>query len=184
MDFRKTMLAAVVLTVGTMSLAHAAVKDQGHGKVTFKGSINEAPCSISPDTVDQTVDLGMVSNKALADGGKSKPQNFQLKLESCDLGTLKTVTATFSGSQSAGNPDLLGITGSASGASVAITDGNGQLIKLGEPSTARGIQGGDNTMQFSAYLQGDPAPKTEGGVAPKVVPGEFTSVADFTLAYQ
>lgn len=187
MQIRKTMLAAVILTVGTMSMAHAAVSDQGHGKVTFKGSINEAPCSISPDTVDQTVDLGAVSNKTLKSGGKSKPQSFKLTLESCDLGTMKTVSATFSGSKSKGNAELLGITGSASGASVAITDGTGQLIKLGEASMGRGIQDGDNTMQFSAYLQGDADTKGEGEGAPVpavIVPGEFTSVADFTLAYQ
>ena len=184
MQIRKTMLATVILTVGTMSMAHAAVKDQGHGKVTFKGTINEAPCSISPDTVDQTVDLGMVSNKTLAGGGKSKPQNFQLKLESCDLDTLKTVSTTFSGSKSTGNPNLLGITGSASGASIAITDGNGDLIKLGAASPGRGVQNGDNTMQFSAYLQGDVKSLEEGSLEPVIVPGEFTSVADFTLAYQ
>lgn len=180
--FRKTMLA-VVVTLGSISLAQAAA-DQGHGKVTFKGSINEAPCSISADTIDQTVELGTVSNKVLKDGGKSKPQTFALKLEGCELDALKSVSAKFSGSASIGNSALLGITGSASGASVAITDGAGQLITLGQSSSAQGIQNGDNTLQFSAYLQGDPTPTGEGAVAPKIVPGEFTSVADFTLAYQ
>lgn len=185
MFIRKTMLAIAVIAVGSMSLAQAAVKDQGHGKVTFKGSIIDAPCSISADTIDQTVELGMISNKTLAGGGKSKPQNFQIKLESCDLpADSKLITATFSGSASVGNPALLGITGSASGASVAITDGSGQVIKLGQSSVGREIQNGDNTLQFSAYLQGDPKPTGEGAVDAVIVPGEFTSVADFTLAYQ
>lgn len=182
MFIRKTMLAAVV-AIGSMSLAHAA--DQGHGKITFKGSINDAPCSISADTVDQTVELGTVSNKVLKGGGKSKTQDFQLKLEGCDLtdATKKEVTATFSGSASAGNSALLGITGSASGASIAITDGSGTLIDLGTASKVRKLMDGDNTMQFAAYLQGDVKLVGENDTA-VITPGEFTSVADFTLAYQ
>ena len=45
MKLNQIMLAAV-MAFGVSSLAHAAVKDQGHGKVTFNGSIIDAPCSI------------------------------------------------------------------------------------------------------------------------------------------
>ncbi|MDD1135702.1 fimbrial protein [Pseudomonas shahriarae] len=183
MFIRKTMLATAIIAMGSMSLAHAAaVQDQGHGKVTFKGSIIDAPCSISSESVDQTVELGQISTSALADSGKSKPQNFQFKLEGCVLGKEQSVSATFSGSKSIANEALLGITGTASGAGIAITDSSGILIKLGEKSSQRSIINGNNTMQFSAYLQGDKKDK-DGKDAP-IVPGEFTSVADFTLAYQ
>lgn len=182
MFIRKTMLA-VVVAVGSMSLAHAA--DQGHGKITFKGSINDAPCSISADTVDQTVELGTVSNKILKDGGKSQPQDFQLNLEGCVLETnKKLVTATFSGTASTGNTKLLGIAGSAKGASIAITDGTGNLIELGKESSKLTLQDGNNTMLFTAYLQGDVKGSAEGAPEPVIVPGDFTSIADFTLAYQ
>lgn len=179
MKLNKIMLAAV-MAFGVSSLAHAA--DQGHGKVTFSGSIIDAPCSIAPESIDQTVELGAISNVALKNGGKSTPRNFQIKLENCELTTVapenNTVSLTFSGSASEADSKLLGITGTAKGAGIAITDGAGTNIELGKASKARELQNGANTLSFAAYLQGSSASNAT------IVPGEFQSVADFTLAYQ
>ncbi|HIE0431241.1 TPA: fimbrial protein [Serratia marcescens] len=175
MKLNKIMLAAA-MALGVSSLAHAA--DQGHGKVTFSGSIIEAPCSIAPDSVDQTVALGAISNVALKNGGKSTPRNFEIKLENCELSDKKSVALTFSGAQSEANDKLLGITGSAKGAGIAITDGAGTNIELGKASKPQTLQNGSNTLAFSAYLQGASASNAV------ITPGEFQSVADFTLAYQ
>ncbi|MGQ6473133.1 fimbrial protein [Serratia sp. IR-2025] len=183
MKLNKIMLAAV-MAFGVSSLAHAA--DQGHGKVTFSGSIIDAPCSIAPESLDQTVELGAISNVSLKNGGTSKPRNFQIKLENCELTVdandptknNNTVSLTFTGASSAVDKNLLGITGTAKGAGVAITDGAGNNIKLGQATNAQALQNGENTLIFSAYLQGSKASTTA------IVPGEFQSVADFTLAYQ
>ncbi|AXK22111.1 Fimbria A protein precursor [Serratia marcescens] len=180
MKLNKIMMAAV-LAFGVTSVAHAA--DQGHGTVTFKGSIIDAPCSITPETVDQTVNLGQVSNVALKDGGQSTPKNFQVKLENCELtdkapGKNNAVTITFTGASSVDDTKLLGITGTAKGAGIAITDGAGKLIELGKASSAQSLGNGSNTLSFAAYLQGS---KASNAV---VTPGDFQSVADFTLAYQ
>ncbi|HAT3516377.1 fimbrial protein [Serratia marcescens] len=182
MKMNKIMLAAV-MAFGVSSVAHAVVKDQGHGKVTFSGSIIDAPCSIAPESIDQTVELGAISNVALKGGGKSTPRNFQIKLENCELtskdpGKNNTVSLTFTGSTSAVDSDLLGITGTAKGAGIALTDGSGSNIKLGEATNARTLQNGANTLSFAAYLQGAKASDAT------ITPGEFQSVADFTLAYQ
>lgn len=184
MKLNKIMMAAA-LAFGVTSVAHAAVKDQGHGTVTFKGSIIEAPCSITPETVDQTVNLGQVSNVALKDGGQSNPENFQIKLENCDLISdpadpkkNNTVSITFTGAASVDDAKLLGITGTAKGAGIAITDGSGKLIELGKASSAQTLGNGSNTLSFSAYLQGSKASTAV------ITPGDFQSVADFTLAYQ
>ncbi|WP_426445661.1 fimbrial protein [Siccibacter colletis] len=175
MNVKKIVVA--VAMASTMMVGAAQAKDQGHGTVTFTGSIIDAPCSINPDSVDQTVNLGEVSNVALKNGGTSNPRSFNIKLEQCDTSTLKTVQTTFTGAASTGNPDLLGITGTAKGASIAITDGSGQVITLGSPTPAQKLQDGNNTLAFSAYLQGD-------GASATIVPGSFQSVADFTLSYQ
>ncbi|HAT3683685.1 TPA: type 1 fimbrial protein [Serratia marcescens] len=180
MKLNKIMLAAV-MAFGVSSLAHAA--DQGHGKVTFSGSIIEAPCSIAPDSLDQTVELGAISNVALKNGGKSTPRNFEIKLENCELitanpGKNNAVALTFSGAASAVDAKLLGITGTAKGAGIALTDGAGNDIKLGQATNPQPLQNGANTLSFAAYLQGDKASNAT------IVPGEFRSVADFTLAYQ
>lgn len=179
MKLNKIMMVAVV-AFGMSSLAHAALKDQGHGKVTFTGSIIDAPCSITPESIDQTIKLGQISKVALKDGGKSTPRTFSVDLENCEVdekANNNKVALTFTGIESAANKGLLGITGTAGGASVAITDGDGQVIKLGTATKPRLIQNGKNTLLFAAYLQGD------AGTA-VVQEGEFQAVADFTLAYQ
>ena len=176
MKLNKIMLAAV-MALGVSSLAHAA--DQGHGNVTFSGSIIDAPCSIAPDSLDQTVELGAISNVALKNGGGSNPRPFSIKLENCELTEAKkSVALTFSGAKSAADETLLGITGSAKGAGIAITDGAGTIITLGTPSKAQGLLNGSNTLAFSAYLKGASASNAV------ITPGDFQSVADFTLAYQ
>ncbi|MBU9828520.1 type 1 fimbrial protein [Rahnella sp. FC061912-K] len=158
------------------SFANAA--DQGHGTVTFTGSIIDAPCSIDPDTIDQTVNLGQVSNVALLDKGASAPKYFEIRLENCSIleDKANTVTATFSGA-TGGTDGMLGMTGTAAGASIAMADMSGKLIKLGTATAAQAVSVGNNTLGFTAYLQGD-------GASEGITPGDFKSVANFTLAYQ
>nr|WP_314266596.1 fimbrial protein [uncultured Moellerella sp.] len=174
MKINKVVLS-LSLAFGIATFANAA--DQGHGTVTIYGAIIDAPCSISSDTANQEVSLGSVSNVALKNGGKSAPQSFDIKLDQCDPTTLKTVTTTFTGAKSPVDPDLLGITGTASGASVAITDLASNVIKLGTPTTAHDLSDGDTTLRFSTYLQGD-------GASATIKPGNFSAVAEFKLAYQ
>lgn len=176
MKMNKPLLAAAVI-LGMSSLAHAA--DQGHGKVTFTGSIIDAPCSIAPESIDQTVELGQISNAALKDSGQSTPKNFTIKLEDCSFGTpaaKNKVQVTFTGMESAAGNGLLGISGNAKGASVAITQADGQVIELGKPTKEQALQDGNNTLSFAAYMQGD-------GASAAIVEGDFQAVADFTLAY-
>jgi type 1 fimbria pilin len=174
MKLNKIMMATV-LAFGTISGAQAA--DQGHGTVTFTGSIIDAPCSIDPNSIDQTVDLGAVSNVSLLNGGTSSPKPFEIHLEKCSLTTAKTVTTTFDGAP--GKNGLLGISGDAEGASIAIMDGGNNLVTLNKPTTGQVISVGatDATLAFSAYLKGD-------GDKIDVVPGKFYSVVSFIMDYK
>ncbi|CAO95451.1 fimbrial protein [Erwinia tasmaniensis] len=171
---------SAVLGLGFVLASGAAfAADQGHGTVTFKGSIIDSPCSITPETANQTVDMGQISNKALQNTGKSTARPFYIKLENCDVSSLtnKTVTTTFTGTASKAQPKNLALVGQASGAALVITNGDGAAIDLGSASLPTSVQTGNNTLSYAAYLQGDSA-----DVA--VVPGDFSSVANFTLAYQ
>ncbi len=175
MKMNKALLAAAVV-FGMSSLAHA---DQGHGKVTFTGSIIDSPCSITPESIDQTVELGQISNAALKDSGQSTPKNFDITLEDCSFGTpvaKNKVQVTFTGMESLAGNGLLGITGNAKGASIAIIQADGAVIELGKPTNARTLQDGNNTLSFAAYMQGDGATAT-------ITEGDFQAVTDFTLAY-
>lgn len=180
----KTLASAImaVTLAATCAVTMAADKDQGKGVITFKGTIIDAPCSISQASQYQTVEMGQIANVALKDGGKSTPAPFKIELLGCDLGVLKAATATFKGSP-ATNPDLFALNGSASGASLAIADHKGVLIKMGAKSPAQSLASGDNFLQFSAYLQGDPK-AAEGAEKTEITTGEFDTIASFTLAYE
>ncbi|EJD6412096.1 type 1 fimbrial protein [Providencia rettgeri] len=176
---KKLFLLALVSSA--MSTSVFAAKDMGHGKVNFKGSIIDAPCSISPDSIDQTVELGQISNMALVDGGKSSPRSFDIALENCDVTGLKEgVKLTFSGAAASfdNTKQTLGIVGTGAGAGVQITNGSGNVITLGKAVPFQQIQDGNNTLRFSAYLKGN------GGDIKTITAGEFSSVADFTLSYE
>ena len=149
----------------------------GHGTVHFKGEIIDAPCSIAPESADQTVDLGQVSNSALKDGGASQPVAFSIKLQNCDISKYHTVTATWGGTEDTNQAGVWGITGTASGAGIVLRDASEKPIKLGTESAATTLTANDTTIAMSAFLQGDGSNVT-------VVPGAFTGAADFVLAYQ
>lgn len=179
-------LSKVALAMGlgmalVSGFANAAASDtatttaQGHGTVHFKGEIIDAPCSISPESADQTVDLGQVSNSALANKGTSEPVSFDIKLQNCDISTYKTVTATWSGTPDQNMKSAWGITGTASGAAIILRDASEKDIKLGEETASTTLTADDTTIAMSAYLQGD---------GETVVPGAFTGAADFVLSYQ
>ncbi|HEC2037755.1 TPA: type 1 fimbrial protein [Klebsiella oxytoca] len=152
-----------------------ATGNGAHGTVHFKGEIIDSPCSIAPESADQTVDLGQVSNSALENKGKSSPVAFSIKLQNCDISTYKTVTATWSGTADTNNNDIWGITGTASGAGIVLNDASMKPIVLGAETAATTLTSNNTTIAMSAYLQGD---------GQTVVPGSFTGAADFVLAYQ
>ena len=77
------LTTAVFLSLGLASFGANAQVENNNGSVTFTGSIIDAPCSISADTVHQDVELGAVSQSLLAEKGQSKPTPFNIKLENC-----------------------------------------------------------------------------------------------------
>ena len=171
----KTLASAIMAVTLAATSAAVMAEGSGSGTVVFKGSIIDAPCSITQESQFQTVEMGQISNAALKDGSKSSPKPFQIELSGCDVSLLKTAKATFSGTES-GSTGMLAISGTASGASLAIADNNGALIPLGTESTAQTLSDGDTSLMFSAYLQGDRSAE--------IVPGDFETFANFTLAYE
>lgn len=174
---------ALVMTIGMASAAQAAVSGTpgGTGTVNFKGQIVDAPCSIKPDSNNQDVDMGAVTVKTL-EAGRSSNVPFELHLESCDVsGGAKTVGIMFDGVRAEqGNDALLMLNGSAKGAGLGIVDKTGKDLVLGSESSLGEVVQGDNTLSFTAYLE----KLGQGGTAASVVPGSYTSIANFTLTYK
>ena len=182
----KTTYSAIILgTAMTLATSFAFAVDPpakpkagGSGTITFTGSIIDSPCTLTADTQNQTIELGQVSNKALLNQGRSVPKAFKLELQQCDISTLKTVQVTFAGDQDSVDPTLLGMTGSARGAGIALTNGSGTLVKLGEATPSHALLEGNNTLSFSAYLQGTAAKDIA------ITPGVYSAVTNFLLTYQ
>lgn len=178
MELKKIVLG-VSLALGVAAFANAAdpVKDQGHGNFRFHGTIIDAPCSIMSDE-NQDVYMGQIANSALANEGKSKAVDFSIQLSQCVLeeGKSNTVTATFTGPNGT-VVDSFGV-GKTAGASLILRDGNSAQIKPGQATNAQSLASGNNTLNFSAYLQGNP------GKDNVVDLGEFSTTASFVLAYQ
>lgn len=172
---KKVILAALIS--GAMSASAFAV-DAGTGTVTFTGSIITAPCSIAPGAENQEVALGQVSDVTLTAGGASSAQPFSIQLEGCNLEGDNLVKVTFNGTEAvngATNTGMLQITGEAQGAAVKIMSTSGAQINVNSAYQQQYVKG-DNELKFTAALQG-----LKGTT---VVPGDFSAVTNFTLAYQ
>lgn len=184
MKFAKlTLSTALFFSLTLIASAHPlesvnsnAAATYDHGRARFVGAIVDTPCSIAQKSLDQTVEFGSVTSKILDHGGISSPVPFEINLEDCDTSLQGTVAITFSGGADAKDNTLLGISGTAAGAGIVIADMSGEPLDLGTQSAAQTLQNGHNTLAFSTWLKGD-------SPADIVTPGDFTSVANFQLAY-
>ncbi|AHG22481.1 fimbria A protein [Chania multitudinisentens RB-25] len=171
---------ATVMVMGMASVANAA--NQGEGKITFTGSIIDAPCSITADSADQSIPLGEVSNVALAANGNtgvSTPKPFSIELKDCVIATAGTkdkVTVTFTGAASSYDADSLGLIGTAEGAYILMSQADGSKVKLNTPTNAQTVKNGSNTLAFTASLKG-------GGTGATIKPGDFSVPTNFMLNY-
>ncbi|PVZ83013.1 fimbria A protein [Serratia sp. S1B] len=173
--FKKNTIAAVMLFALSSGVQAA---NQGSGSVNFVGSIIDAPCSITPENLDQTVNMGEVSNATLGVAGKGDTQPFQIKLVGCDLETAKSVDVTFKGIADAAGKDKLAIQGSAAGAAIEMVNkSDGTAIELGKATSFANLVDDSNTLKFGATL-------VSTAEREDIVPGAFTANADFMLTYK
>jgi type 1 fimbria pilin len=153
--------------------------NQGSGAVNFVGAIVDAPCSIDPESTDQTVNMGQVANASLAVNGKGQVNMFNIKLEGCALDTAKSVDVKFSGAADATAKTNLALQGDAKGAAIELKNmSTGEKIELGKVTSFTDLMDGTNTLKFGATLV-----KTATGEE-EIIPGEFSAIADFVLAYK
>ncbi len=171
----KSIVACAVAMAMLSFGANAA--DQGHGKVNFKGSIINAPCGIAPESADQSIDFGQISKAHLNNGGISTKKDVDIKLVNCEFGDPaagNTVSVTFSGT-TVGTTDTLGL--SDTNAVIKMTGQDGKYVQFDGKTAGNttALIKGDNTLHYQAWVQ-------KGAQA--VTEGDFTAVANFTLAYK
>lgn len=178
MSMKKIVFALAVSSVVAMT---AQAANQGGGKVNFHGEVIDAACSIDANSLKQTVELGSVAKVQLVKGGKSTPVDFAIQLHNCDTTKGKTATVTFNGVKgdpAEGLDNAFGVSGPAAGVlGVVVTDAGGSVIAPGAVSSAFTLNGGDNELNFKAYMQG------ASSASKAVAPGQFTATADFVMTY-
>lgn len=179
---KKTKTAALLFALCAANVAYAAdpTIDEGTGKITFVGSIIDAPCTISSTSVDQTIQMGQISNAALDRLKESTMVNFDIKLEGCTLDTATTVDVTFTGVAETGTHiDKLALNGTAAGAAIQLFNlRSTKPIELGTATTVGDLVLGDNTLRFGAKLVNISATKAD------ITPGTFEAATHFVMAYK
>lgn len=172
---KKTIIASTMMM---LSASVFAAEDTGHGVVNFTGAIIDAPCSIAPESMDQTVNMGLISDVLLEKQGETPVRPFSIQLESCSTETVKAATITFSGNTDGIDKKHLALSGKGKGAAIALVNQDESEIELGTKTKAIALVEGDNKLQFGAKLVSN---LKDGESA---TPGEFKATANFIISYE
>lgn len=186
MQAGKKALLAVAMAAIISGSAYA--EDQGSGKITFKGVVIDAPCSIAPDSVDKEVDLGEVTTAVINANGKSSAVPVEINLENCKLDDpgdetdtpITKVDVTFSSTATDTSDANLMSNTYASGAQnvgVRLLDNAESPITLGAANELALSAGSETqTLHFKAQME-----VVSGQTA---TAGQVTSTANYVLAYK
>ncbi|HGN0022291.1 TPA: fimbrial protein [Proteus mirabilis] len=176
---------SLLLTVSTLSTS-VFVSANNNGEIHFSGQVVNSPCNIESDSLRQEVSFGQLSRTYL-EAGNATEKNIFIKLKECNFDEfskdaqgnwlpVKDIKITFGGKNYQGaNKDFLSTTGSAGNIGIQIKDFNFDEAK----SILNQIRNkqGENVLEFTALA------KRVDGTAP-VIEGEFSSIADFKIAYE
>lgn len=150
--------------------------------VHLHGRIIDQPCVVSPESLEQEVEMGVVDVKQLYANGAGEQVPFSIRLTNCKPGIFRMAKVTFTGSKDAQLSGGLAFSaGSAKGAGIRLYDVTQSPLTLGTPSRGYLLGGTtENELQFSARVEGHP----DALAAKNIQPGDYTAVANFIVAYE
>ncbi|EKH0602634.1 type 1 fimbrial protein [Escherichia coli] len=191
--FKKIALAGVVTLAFSSSGAMAddplVSTTAGSGKITFKGTVVDAPCGIDPDSADQTINFGQISKALLDNDGTSEQKDVDIRLVNCTIPAAgKKVSVSFNGGFVTGQKTELNALGpsdatkNTTGVAVVMAsqavDTQGELVSFdGSKGKDVTLQPGDNTLHYTAWVK-------KAANQANVNPGDFSAVTNFVLTYQ
>ncbi|CAI0960862.1 MULTISPECIES: fimbrial protein [Serratia] len=173
----RPLLLCALLCGGSATAATPLGVVQGTtGTVSFYGGLLSAPCSLAPDSQDQSIDLGEVNARDFQNAGdRSAPVRFRLSFRNCLLGARaladnpagprngdanrlylqgeQAATLVFLGESDIANPQLLKLNGGAQGIGLRLRDQQGRALALNQQSRPYILQPGSNTLWFSASVE-------------------------------
>ncbi|EGO4143914.1 P fimbria major subunit PapA [Escherichia coli] len=181
---KSVIAGAVAIAVVSFGVnAAAPTTPQGQGRVTFNGTVVDAPCSISQKSADQSIDFGQLSKSFLEAGGTSKPMDLDIELVNCDITAFKQgqptkngkVQLSFTGPQVTGQTEELATNG-GTGTAIVVQAAGKNVSFDGTAGDAYPLKDGNNVLHYTALVK-----KANGGT---VSEGAFSAVATFNLSYQ
>ncbi|MGP3590255.1 fimbrial protein [Vagococcus sp. WN89Y] len=165
--------SAIALAVALSAVAVNATA--GEGTVHFQGKVIEAPCGITQETANQTIDFGLISKSHLASGGTSDARPVLINLVNCDVTNVKKgVAVNFTGSTVTGTANELETAGPANTA--IVINGYGKDINYNNPTELINITKGDNTLRFTSWVK--------QATGKQVAEGDFKATANFSMTYE
>ncbi|HEJ7139256.1 TPA: type 1 fimbrial protein [Serratia marcescens] len=173
---RPLLLGALLCGGSALAATPLGVIEGTTGTVSFHGGLLSSPCSLTPDSRDQSVDLGDVSARDFRNAGdRSAPVRFRLSFRNCLLGARaladnpagprngdagrlylqgeQAATLVFLGESDVDNPSLLKLNGGVQGIGLRLQDQQGQALELNQRSRPYILQPGSNTLWFSASVE-------------------------------
>ncbi|BBQ83523.1 TPA: fimbrial-like protein [Kluyvera ascorbata] len=179
--FKKTLFAMVTTALFSGAAFNASAEDQGHGTVTFTGTVITAPCSVAPESSKIEVWLGQVADTVLNGDSDATPTPFSIHLVDCTLSVTDgegatTVTDKVKVTFTSANVDttdtsLMANTkensyGGAKGVGVRILDAGYKTVTLGQPFNFAfaDLNNPTQNLDFNARMESKGHNATEGDV--------------------
>lgn len=177
----KKHLLAVMITgfvFGGIATAQAASTTVTGGTVNFVGEVVDAACSVSADSVNQTITLSQVRTAKLTASGMFAQQKepFTIVLEDCDTTVSQNAGVTFNGQQDPVIDTALANTagaGAAANVALQLFGPDGNQLNIGEDSSTITLINGTNTIPLSVDYVATGA----------ATPGNVASTATFNVNY-
>ncbi|MGJ3356015.1 type 1 fimbrial major subunit FimA [Providencia sp. Je.9.19] len=176
--------AALGLALVSVGVTASAATTVPGGTVHFTGSIVNAACAVSADSISTPVNMGQYRTAEFASvGALSGAVPFTINLEGCDTTVSTTAAVSFSGNLDSIDNTILavtnisgGATGAASGVGIQIADNTGNILKpdgsvFSAPTT---LNTGSNVLHFSARYK---------STTLDVTPGSADADATFVMQY-
>lgn len=174
---RKVLIPVAAAVLSATAYQAAA----SNGTVTFNGEIVQSTCQVSTGDQDKTVELGKYPTTAFPKAeSTSASKAFTISLEKCEAGDY---TLRFDGNTVSGRPDLLSVTGGATGVGIEILDNNGNHFPIANDPTdlayvtvsGDGDAAGTATFNLQARYH---------SFQDAVTPGQANATSQFTIQYK
>ena len=181
MSLRKWICFGLFCSMSSITQA-TDVKYSTHGELQVKGESIEAPCEVESQEREHSIEFGQVTaQEIISRTGNNLTHFFHIRLTGCSLQSqaypgvfYRSAKIIFNSDKVREDDELIGITGDAKGFGIRLSDSNGKMLRLGEPTTEFYLKEGVNVLNFKATIV---------PLSNNIVSGEFFATVRFFMDY-